>query len=335
MTSSPITSRQIDGETIETVRDFIFLSSKIIADGECNHEIKRCLLLGRKSMTKLDSILKSRVITLLTKVCLVKAMVFPAVIYGCESWTIKKADHWRADAFELWGWRLFRVPWPAKRSSQSILKEIYPEYSLEGLMLKLKLQYFGDLLRRTDSFEKTLILGKIEGGRRKGCQRMRWLDGMTDSKDMGLSRFWVLVMDREACWAAVHVVAKGQTCLSKWTDWNFSRFYLLIINFNLSVMPSPLPCWQCTHPNIINKPTLESLLESESEVAQSDSLWPVDCSPPSSSVHGILQARILERLAISFSRGSSRPRDRTQVSHTAPRRFNLCTTREALLFINY
>ena len=164
-----ITSWQIDGEIMETVTDFIFLGSKIIADGDCNHEIKIHLLLGRKAMTNLDSILKSRDISLLTKVHLVKAMVFPVVMYGCESWTIRKAYCWRIDAFELWGWRrLFRVRWPARRSNQSILKEIYPEYSLEGLMLKLKLQYFGHLMERTDSLEKTLMLGKIEGRRRRG-----------------------------------------------------------------------------------------------------------------------------------------------------------------------
>ena len=164
MASSPITSWQIDGETVETVSDFIFLGSKITADGDCSHEIKRLLLLGRKVMTNLDSIFKSRDITLSTKVRLVKAMVFPMVMYGCESWTIKKAECRRIDAFELWCWkRLLRVPWTARRSNQSILKEISPEYSLEGLMLKLKFQYFGHLIRRTDSLEKTLMLGKIEG----------------------------------------------------------------------------------------------------------------------------------------------------------------------------
>ena len=167
MASGPITSWQIDGETVETVTDFIFLGFKITADGDCSHEIKRRLLLGRKAMTNLDSILKSRDITLPTEVCLVKAMVFPVVIYGCESLTIKKAEHERTDAFELWCWRrLLRVPWIARISNQSILKEISPEYSLEGLMLKLKLQYFGYLMRRTDSLEKTLMLGKIEGKRR-------------------------------------------------------------------------------------------------------------------------------------------------------------------------
>ena len=169
MASSPITSWQIDGETMETVTDLIFLGSKITPDGDCSHESKRHLLLGRKPMANLDSILKSRDITLLTKVHLVKAMVFPVVMYGCESWTIKKAEHWRIDAFKLWCWRrLLRVLWTARRSNQSILKEISPEYSLQGLMLKLKLQYFGQLMQRTDSFEKTLMLGKTEGRRRRG-----------------------------------------------------------------------------------------------------------------------------------------------------------------------
>ena len=172
---------------METVADLIFLGSKITADGDCSHEIKRQLLLGRKVMTNLDSILKSRDIPLSTKVYLVKAMVFPVVMYGCESWTIKKAECRRIDAFELWCWRrLLRVPWTARRSNQSILKEIGPGCSLVGLMLKLKVQYFGHLMRRADSFEKTLMLGKVEGRRRRGRQRMRWLDGITDSMDMGL-----------------------------------------------------------------------------------------------------------------------------------------------------
>ena len=180
MASGPIISWQIDGETIETVTDFIFLGSKIAADGDCSHEIKRSLLLGRKVMTYLDSILKSIDITLPTKVHLFKAMVFPVVMYGCKSWTIKKTEHQRIDAFELWCWRrLLRVPWTARRSDQSILKEISPEYSLEGLMLKLKLQYFGHLMRRDDSLEKTLMLGKIEGRRRRGRQRMRLLNDIT------------------------------------------------------------------------------------------------------------------------------------------------------------
>ena len=182
MASSPIISCQIDVQTVETVADSMFWGSKIITDGDCSHEIKRHLLLGRKVMTNLDSILKSKDITLPTKVHLLKAMVFPVVMYGYESWTIKKLSA-KVDAFELWCWRrLLRVPWTVRRSNQSILKEMSPEYSLKGLMLKLKLQYFVHLLRRADLFEKTLMLGKIEG-RRRGQQRMRWLDGITDSMD--------------------------------------------------------------------------------------------------------------------------------------------------------
>ena len=228
MASGPITSWQIDGETMETVSDFIFLSSKITVDGDCSHEIKRRLLLGRKAMTNLDSILKSRDITSPTKVHLVKAMIFPVVMYGCESWTMKKGEQWRIDAFELWCWRKFlRVPWAARRFNQSILK-ISPECSLERLMLKLKLQYFGYLMQRTHSFEKTLMMGKLKVG---GAGDDRGWDGWMALPMwwMSLSRLQELVMDREVKRAAVHGVAKSRTQLSDWTELNSQDwpFYIL------------------------------------------------------------------------------------------------------------
>ena len=236
MASGPITSWQINGET---VADFIFLGTKVTMDGDCSHEIKRRLLLGRKVMTNLDSIFKSRDITLPTKVHLVKVMVFPVVMYGCESWTVKKAEGQRIDAFELWCWkRLLRVPWTARRSYQSILKQISPECSLEWLMLKLKLQYFGHLMQRADSFEKTLMLGKIEGRRRRVWQRMRWLDGIADTMVMGLSELRELVMDMEAWRAAIHGVTKSRTRLSdstelNWTDGKITSIQNFVSRTNL------------------------------------------------------------------------------------------------------
>ena len=205
-------------EAMETVTEFIFLGSKVSVDGYCSHEIKRHLFFGRKGMSNLHSILKNRDLTLLIKFSLAKAMVLPVVMYRCESWTIKKAEHWRIDAFELWCWKtILRVPWIARRSNQSILKEISPEYSLKGLMLKLKLQFFGHLRWRTDLLEKTLMLGKIEGRRRRAAQRMRSLDGMTNLVDMCLNKLWEVVMYREAM--SVHGVKKSQTWLTDWSDW--------------------------------------------------------------------------------------------------------------------
>ena len=251
MASGPITPWQKNGETMETVIDFIFLGSQITADGDCSHEIKSHLVLGRKTMTNLDRILKSRDISLLTKVHLVKAMVFPVVMNGCESWTIKKTEHWIIDAFELWGWkRLLRILWTSRTSNQSILKEISPEYSLEGLMLKLKLHYFGYLIWRVDSLVKTLMLGKIEGRRRSRWQGTRHLDIITNSMDAGLSNLQELVNNREAWSYAVHGVTKSQTEMSDWTTTIHCDMITTskLIDEKIAILSCSLGIWQYDNP---------------------------------------------------------------------------------------
>ena len=383
MASSPITSWQIDGETVEILDHFVLGGSKITANGDCTHETERHLLLGRKVMTNLDSILKSRDITLSTKVHLVKTTVFPVVMYGCESWTIKKAEHQRIDAFELWCWRkLLRVPWTSRRINQSILKEISPGCSLEGLMLKLKLQYFGYLMRRADSFEKTLMLERFGGRRRRGQQRMRWLDGIIDLMNMVLGKLRELVMDRGAGCTAVHGFAKSQTWLSEWTELNALFKCLWMFPSQLTqIIPALQGQLKYSLLGSIQRPALFSLLytatslcsicelgenkdcfllkaqqiqiievslayskcsvfvewmnqcielKSESEVTQSCLTLcdPMNYNLSGSSVHAIFQARILEWVAISFSRRSSQPRDWTQGSCIAGRCFTVWTTKE-------
>ena len=343
----------------------LFLGGSIItADGDCSHEIERCWLLGRKVMTTLDSILKSRDTTLPTRVHLIKTMVFPVVMYGHESWTVKKAECQKIDAFELWCWRrLLRVPWTARRSYQSILKETCPGYSLEGLMRRLKLQYFGHLMGRVDSLEKTLILGGIEGRRRRGRQRMRWMDGITDSLGMSLSKLWQLVIDRKAWHAVIHRVAKSQTRLSDWTE---LMVYLTWSHWNNSVS------WECPAERLNWTDGLSNLitLEQFRELGVYSPHFPhqfslhiawrlpvlccavlscpgmntgVDCCallqgifPTQRSNRGLPHwrktlyhlshqgnSRIWERVNYAFSKGTSQPRNWTGVSCIAGRFFTM------------